>query len=174
MVPLAMSGTVQVFSKYCLSASLAAGLSFPVATLAKSAKMVPVMIGSILLGGQSFGARQIAQAAAIVGGTSIVTLAEGGGKKGKGNSMAGLAFIALALACDGTVGGVQRRLKAKCRKEKVEVKPYDMMFWNNLYSMIAAAVFSAARGEIRQGLAYCRANPEILSKIIKYSICGAM
>eukprot|EP00929_Paragymnodinium_shiwhaense_P015024 TRINITY_DN123026_c0_g1_i1.p1 TRINITY_DN123026_c0_g1~~TRINITY_DN123026_c0_g1_i1.p1 ORF type:complete len:331 (+),score=99.04 TRINITY_DN123026_c0_g1_i1:69-1061(+) len=168
------SGTIQVMSKYCLSASLAAGLSFPVATLAKSAKMVPVMIGSLLLGGATFSARQIAQAAAIVGGTTIVTLAEAGGKKGKANSMAGLAFIALALACDGTVGGVQRRLKAKCRKENIKEKPYDLMFWNNLYSMLAAAVFSAARGEISQGLAYCKANPAILSQIVKFSICGAL
>merc|ERR1719163_312240 len=108
MVPLAMSGTVQVFSKYCLSASLAAGLSFPVATLAKSAKMVPVMIGSLLIGGATFTNRQIAQATAIVGGTSIVNLSEGGGK-GKSSSSLGLLYILAALGCDGIVGGVQKR-----------------------------------------------------------------
>merc|ERR1719217_691881 len=97
------TGLCQVLSKYCLSASLAAGLSFPVATLAKSAKMVPVMIGSLLLGGQKFSLRQVAQATAIVGGTSIVTLSEGGGK-GKGSTGKGLALILLALGCDGMVG----------------------------------------------------------------------
>merc|ERR1711972_889654 len=107
------SGCGQVLSKYCLSASLAAGLSFPVATLAKSAKMVPVMIGSLILGGQQFSQRQIAQASAIVGGTSIVTLSEGGGKKGQGNSGLGIALILIALGLDGLVGGVQKRLKGE-------------------------------------------------------------
>lgn len=73
------AGLGQVVSKYCLSASLAAGLSFPVATLAKAAKLVPVMIGS-LLAGQMFSIRQLVQASAIVGGTGLVTLSEGGGK----------------------------------------------------------------------------------------------
>jgi UDP-galactose transporter B1 len=35
--------------------ALANGLSFPVATLAKSGKMAPVMIGSLILGGASYG-----------------------------------------------------------------------------------------------------------------------
>merc|ERR1719217_314235 len=111
------TGLCQVLSKYCLSASLAAGLSFPVATLAKSAKLVPVMIGSLLLGGASFSARQVSQAVAIVGGTSIVTLSEGGGKS-KRNTAMGLLLIGLALACDGLVGGLQKWLKVQLRAKK--------------------------------------------------------
>eukprot|EP00913_Durusdinium_trenchii_P000271 g245.t1 len=53
--------------KYCMSASLAVGLSFPVATMAKSAKMVPVMIGSLVLGSARFSSAELGQAAAIVG-----------------------------------------------------------------------------------------------------------
>ena len=78
-----------------MSASLSVGLSFSVATMAKSAKMVPVMrlgfvlpetpavelllspeqlrIGSLLLGSKTFGSAQIAQAAAIVSGTGLIS-----------------------------------------------------------------------------------------------------
>jgi len=170
---LATSGVGQVVSKYCLSASLAAGLSFPVATLAKSAKMVPVMIGSLLLGGASFSARQVAQAVAIVGGTGVVTLSEGGGK-GKKSTAVGLSLIALALACDGMVGGVQRRVKAICKEEKKKELPFDMMFWTNFYMAVAALAFATVKSEMREGVRFCRANPSMMSQIAKFSACGAM
>jgi UDP-galactose transporter B1 len=167
------TGLCQVLSKYCLSASLASGLSFPVATLAKSAKMVPVMIGSLLIGGATFTSRQIAQAAAIVGGTSIVNLSEGGGK-GKSSSTLGLLYILAALGCDGVVGGVQKRMKAELKSRGLKELPYDMMFWQNLYMAVCAAVFAAVLGELKTGYAFCRANPAIGSAIAKFAVCGAM
>lgn len=170
---LLYTGLGQVLSKYCLSASLAAGLSFPVATLAKSAKMVPVMLGSFIFGGQRFTSRQVSQAAAIVGGTSLVTLSEGSGKRGNSSAL-GLSLVLLALACDGVVGGVQKRLKVRCREEKKLERPYDMMFWTNFYMALAAFAAAALRGELRRGLAFCRANPSIFSQIVKFSACGAM
>jgi UDP-galactose transporter B1 len=53
--PFLLSGLSQVCSKAFTSLALANGLSFPVATLAKSGKMAPVMIGSLILGGASYG-----------------------------------------------------------------------------------------------------------------------
>lgn len=170
---LALSGSLQVVSKYCLSASLAAGLSFPVATLAKSAKMVPVMIGSLFLGGATFSQRQLSQAAAIVGGTSIVTLAEGG-NKGKKSSGLGLLLILFALACDGVVGGVQKRLKNKLKEMKKKEKPYDLMFWSNFYMAVAALIMAVLKKELGPGAKYLRENPQIYSQILKFSVCGAM
>jgi UDP-galactose transporter B1 len=170
---LASSGFLQVLSKYCLSASLAAGLSFPVATLAKSAKMVPVMIGSLLIGGQKFGNRQLAQAAAIVGGTSLVTLSEGGGKGG-GNSGKGLLLVLGALACDGFVGGQQKRLKSKCKEENKKVRPYDLMFWSNFYMAVGSVVAATAFSEMRPGFKFLRENPELLQQVLKFGVCGAM
>jgi len=53
--PFVSSGFSQVCSKGFTSLALANGLSFPVATLAKSGKMAPVMIGSLILGGAKYG-----------------------------------------------------------------------------------------------------------------------
>ena len=53
--PFLSSGLSQVCSKAFTSLALANGLSYPVATLAKSGKMAPVMIGSLILGGASYG-----------------------------------------------------------------------------------------------------------------------
>jgi len=220
-----ISGASQVSSKAFTSLSLAHGLSFPVATLAKSGKMAPVMAGQLLLGGASYGIRDYMQVAAIVLGTAILSL----GKKvrtrifsliyysfsllailpvcnqnftlsdpmfvwklswaltlvkptitnqqkgGESHStLVGLFFILLSLTMDGVTGGLQKRLKADMNKVGIKPKPYDFMFWTNLYMMIVAIFISFVLGEFTQGIAYCVSNADLWSLIIKFSICSAI
>jgi UDP-galactose transporter B1 len=175
-IPLRMfgiSGAAQVSAKACTSLALANGLSFPVATLAKSGKMAPVMAGSLLLGGASYTTREYLQVAAIIGGTAIVSL---GKKKGDGssNSMAGIFYIVMSLVLDGVTAGFQKRLKTETAKVGVKPKPYDFMFWTNLFMCLTATVVAGVLGEINSGIAYLMANPEILNKIIKFAVCSAV
>jgi UDP-galactose transporter B1 len=168
----AISGAAQVSAKACTSLALANGLSFPVATLAKSGKMMPVMLGSLILGGATYSLREYLQVAAIIGGTCIVSM--GKKKGGASSSMLGVAYIILSLVLDGVTAGFQKRLKAETAKAGVKPKPYDFMFWTNLYMCLTALVISGALNEIGSGLAYCTANPEIMEKIIKFAICSAV
>mmetsp|Transcript_21301 Transcript_21301/g.43699 ORF Transcript_21301/g.43699 Transcript_21301/m.43699 type:complete len:324 (+) Transcript_21301:873-1844(+) len=169
----AISGAAQVSAKACTSLALANGLSFPVATLAKSGKMAPVMAGSLLLGGASYSLREYLQVAAIIGGTAIVSM---GKKKGGGSasSAMGVFYIVLSLALDGVTAGFQKRLKVETAKAGVKPKPYDFMFWTNLYMSLTALVFAAALGEVTSGMAFLSENPEIFSKIIKFAVCSAV
>lgn len=168
----ACTGATQVAAKYCTNAALANGVSFPVATLAKSGKMVPVMLGSLLLGGASYSIRQYLQVAAIVGGTAIVSMSKpkAGGSQG---SALGLVFIASSLVLDGVTGGVQKRVKTEAKKRGVVPKPYDYMFWTNAYMLATAVVFALARGELVRGTSFCLANPNVLTKIVKFGACSA-
>ncbi len=175
-IPLKMfgiSGASQVSAKACTSLALANGLSFPVATLAKSGKMAPVMAGSLLLGGATYSIREYLQVAAIIGGTAIVSM---GKKKGgsSSNSALGVAYIISSLLLDGVTAGFQKRLKAETAKAGVKPKPYDFMFWTNLFMCLTAAVFALVLGEFTSGLAFTASNPEIFSKIIKFALCSAM
>jgi UDP-galactose transporter B1 len=175
-IPLRMfgiSGAAQVSAKACTSLALANGLSFPVATLAKSGKMAPVMAGSLLLGGATYTMREYLQVAAIIGGTAIVSL---GKKKGGGgdNSMMGVFYILMSLVLDGVTAGFQKRLKTETSKIGVKPKPYDFMFWTNLFMCLTACVVAGALGEVQSGVAFLVANPEILSKITKFAICSAV
>ena len=169
----AISGASQVTAKACTSLALANGLSFPVATLAKSGKMAPVMLGSLILGGASYSIREYLQVAAIIGGTAIVSM---GKKKGGGSSssMMGVAYIVLSLVLDGVTAGFQKRLKEETKKAGVKPKPYDFMFWTNWYMCVTAVVISCALNEVKPGLAFCTANPEIFEKIIKFALCSAV
>ena len=175
-IPLRMfgiSGAAQVSAKACTSLALANGLSFPVATLAKSGKMAPVMAGSLILGGASYDIREYLQVAAIIGGTAIVSM---GKKKGGGSasSTMGVVYIVLSLALDGVTAGFQKRLKTETAKVGVKPKPYDFMFWTNLFMCLTAAVIALGLGEMNSGVAFCLGNPEIMSKIIKFAICSAV
>jgi UDP-galactose transporter B1 len=168
----ALSGGTQVCAKAFTSLALASGVSFPVVTLAKSGKMVPVMMGSLIFGGASYTLREYLSVLAIIVGTTIVST----GKKSSGpdSSMLGIAFVILSLACDGVVGGMQARLQAQCRVRNTEPKPYDMMFWTNLFMALTAAAFAVVLGEATTGIQFCLENPVILEKIIKFSVCSAI
>lgn len=72
-----ISGASQVSAKAFLSLALANGLSFPVATLAKTAKMAPVMAGQLILGGAAYTMREYVQVLAIISGTAILSLQKG-------------------------------------------------------------------------------------------------
>jgi UDP-galactose transporter B1 len=56
----------------------------------------------------------------------------------------------------------------------VNAKPYDFMFWTNLYMGITAAVFAAALGELTSGVQFCLSNPVIFEKILKFAVCSAI
>jgi len=168
-----LSGTAQVFAKAFNSLALSSGVSFPVVTLAKSGKMVPVMIGSILLGGKKYTLREYAAVGAIIAGTVLVS-SGGKAKAGEASSLLGIAYIALSLGMDGITGGMQSRIKEKAKSLSIKLKPYDFMFWTNLFMSVIAAGIALVRGELHTGIDFCLKNPVIMEKIIKFAICSAV
>eukprot|EP00927_Polykrikos_kofoidii_P044931 TRINITY_DN387_c0_g1_i2.p1 TRINITY_DN387_c0_g1~~TRINITY_DN387_c0_g1_i2.p1 ORF type:complete len:320 (-),score=56.50 TRINITY_DN387_c0_g1_i2:208-1167(-) len=171
-IPYLISGSLQVSAKYCTTASMVAGVSFPVATLAKSSKMVPVMIGSLLLGKAKYSFREYMNVALIVGGTAVVSTA--GKSKGGESSLLGLAFLIAALACDGIVGGTQKGLKKAMAEKQMKEKNFEMQFMTNFYMMITACVFCVAMGEAAPGYKFLVDNPEIFTDVLKFSLCSAL
>eukprot|EP01083_Nonionella_stella_P084244 233155_1 len=135
--------------------------------------MAPVMLGSLILGGATYSMRQYLQVAAIIGGTAIVSM---GKKKGgaSASSSLGVVYIIMSLVLDGVTAGFQKRLKAETAAAGVKPKPYDFMFWTNLFMCLTAIVISGALNEVGPGLAFCTANPEIFEKICKFALCSAV
>jgi UDP-galactose transporter B1 len=170
----AVSGASQVTSKACTSLALANGLSFPVATLAKSGKMAPVMMGSLLLGGASYRLREYLQVLAIIGGTAIVSMGKKKSGGESGSSVMGVVYIVGSLVFDGITAGFQKRLQRDMSQVDLQPKPYDFMFWTNLFMCATAIVIALVLGELTSGAAFCAANPEIFSKIVQFSACSAI
>jgi len=168
------SGTSQVCSKAFTGLSLARGLSFPVATLAKSGKMAPVMCGQFILGGDRYNFREYVQVGLIVCGTSLLSLSKSSNKNGNQTSTTiGLLFILLSLVMDGVTAGVQKRLKN--RMEQVGFKPtsYEFLFWTNLYMFAVALLISAGTGDFIRGWQFCY-DREIWWMILRFCACSAV
>lgn len=171
--PFVASGLSQVCSKAFTSLALANGLSFPVATLAKSGKMAPVMIGSLILGGASYGLRDYLQVLAIIAGTAVLSMGKNKSDSSSSSTL-GVAFIILSLIMDGITGGVQKRLLSEMKRSNIKLQPYDMLTFTNLFMMIFALLISTFLGEFTQGITYCSHNPEVFALIWKFSLCSAI
>jgi len=168
-----ITGMSQVSSKAFTALSLANGVSYPVAILAKSAKMAPVMTGSMILGGAVYSLRDYIQIGMILIGTAIVSMGKGKGGKSYSTPM-GLLFIILSLVMDGITGGVQKRILQENNATRNKPKPYDFMLFTNFYMMLIAFLMSILTHDIISGMTYCTSNPEIIPMIAKFSVCSAI
>jgi solute carrier family 35 (UDP-galactose transporter), member B1 len=171
--PFAISGLAQVCAKACTSLALANGLSFPVATLAKSGKMAPVMLGSLCLGGAAYTMRDYLHVGMIIGGTALVSM--GKHHSGPSDSLLGLAFILGSLFWDGITGGYQKRFQRDVvQQQQIPVKPYDFMLYTNLYMLLTALLVAAALGDLTSGSRFVMEHPTILGQLLQFCACSAL
>lgn len=75
---------------------------------------------------------------------------------------------------DGITGGIQKRLKTDMARVGLSPKPYDFMLFTNMSMCAVALVISLALGEVVLGYQFCIANPQIMTLVVKYSICSAV
>jgi UDP-galactose transporter B1 len=175
--PFVSSGASQVFSKAFTSLSLAAGLSFPVCILAKSAKIVPVMLGQLILGGSSYTVRDYCLAVAIVGGTAMLSLGESKGEKEEqqhANTFMGISFIIMSLAMDGVTAGLQKRLKRNALVANKVPTPCDFLLYTNVSMAATALTIALVTDDWRQGWAFTVENPALLRMILTCCVCSAI
>ena len=109
---------VYVFAMYTSNEALKY-VSYPAQALAKSCKMVPVMIGSIVLAGKKYALQKYAAVALVTLGITAFQFATPS-KKGKGghksgdagpSEAAGLGLLAVSLVLDGLSGPGQELIK---------------------------------------------------------------
>jgi len=153
-------------------------VSFPTQILGKSCKMVPVMIGGIVLGGKKYSLSQYAQVILITLGVVVFNFG-GKSKKGSSDSTYGLVLIFISLIMDMVTGGLQDRVKAKTKELNAEAKGakptmHESMFYTNLSGAIVALALAAATGQLMPGIAFCQKYPEVMTAILVYSLASAV
>jgi UDP-galactose transporter B1 len=170
--PFFTTGVSQVFSKALTSLALAAGLSFPICILAKSAKIVPVMIGQLLLGGSQYTFRDYLFAALIVIGTALLSAGSKKQKDDNSSTPMGLLFILLSLVMDGVTAGLQKRLKRTY--STAPPTTYDFLLFTNLSMGAVAFTISLGTLDMSQGLSFLEMNPAVAHMVLKVCICSAI
>ena len=170
-----LSGVSQVCSKALTCLSLASGLSFPVATMTKSAKMAPVMMGQLFLGGTQYCWGEYLQVAAIIVGTALLGLGKSQGEEMAPSSMLGVAFILLSLVMDGLTGGLQKRAKRDATAAgRQPIKGFEFMMYTNMHMCWVAFGIANLNGHLVDGISYCLQDKLICSLIFKFCVCSAI
>merc|ERR1712028_82264 len=174
----AITGATQVLAKAMTQKAQIFGVPFFVATLVKNAKMVPVMVGAIVMAGQKYKFRKWVQVGLIIFGVVLVTV----GKKKSGkdaaaneNEAIGLGCLMLALVCDGATGGIQTNMKDQYKEDHgKKLQSYDLMLFTNLMMLLVAIGASTALDQLFSGVAFVSANPELMVALAKFSACSAI
>mmetsp|Transcript_34786 Transcript_34786/g.69317 ORF Transcript_34786/g.69317 Transcript_34786/m.69317 type:complete len:358 (-) Transcript_34786:524-1597(-) len=154
-------------------------VSYPTQVLGKSCKMVPVMAGSIVLGGKSYSAIEYFQVVMITIGVCMFNLL-GKKKKAGEDSTLGLLLIGFSLVMDAVTGGLQDKVKRRTKELNPEAgeKPvptmHESMFWTNLAGFIMAVVLAGCTGQLTDGFSFCTRNPEVLWAVLIYSLASAV
>jgi solute carrier family 35 (UDP-galactose transporter), member B1 len=177
LAPFFQSGASQLAAKALMSLSLSAGLSFPVVTLAKSAKIVPVMLGQLFMGGSSYAMRDYLFAVLIVVGTALLSA---GGKTADDdhelaqsrNTLSGLVLIFASLTADGFTGGLQKKLK----RVTASLAPttYDFLYYSHMAQLLVAVVICVVTRELWAAPLYLVQNPVVWWPVLASCICSAV
>ena len=157
------------------SSNLALGyMSYPAQALAKSCKLIPVMLSRFLLMKEvRYTRREIIQVIAITAGICVFMMgAEGGGgsgKKEKETSWLGLGLCIFSLALDGYTGPAQEKLN----KVHPKLPMSAMMLMLNFWALVITGVGLVVTGQMWTGLAFCAANPSIVPEAALFSLLAA-
>jgi UDP-galactose transporter B1 len=175
MMPFFQSGCSQVFAKAFVSMSLANGLSFAVCTLAKSAKLIPVLACGILLGGATLSLRDCVFALFIVSGTAVLSMTKSShGKLESSNHSTpiGLLLILASLTMDGVTAGLQKRLKKSTASQPPGVP--EFLFFCSASMAVTAFFIALCTGELREGIALLQMDTTIRRMVAVACLCSAV
>eukprot|EP00545_Synedropsis_sp_CCMP1620_P009481 CAMPEP_0119015986 /NCGR_PEP_ID=MMETSP1176-20130426/11755_1 /TAXON_ID=265551 /ORGANISM="Synedropsis recta cf, Strain CCMP1620" /LENGTH=391 /DNA_ID=CAMNT_0006969311 /DNA_START=124 /DNA_END=1296 /DNA_ORIENTATION=- len=153
--PCALSNTMSSWSQY---ASLKY-VSFPVQTVFKSSKIIPVMIMGKVLKGTKYPMSQYAEALCITAGVAIFSFAS---KKPKADqtddtAMIGLIFLLLYICFDSFTSQWQARVYDKYGRDNVD--PYQMMLGVNSSAIVITTAGLILTGDFPIVYEFLTANP---------------
>ena len=168
-------------------------ISYPAMVLAKSCKLVPVMVMNVLLYRRAFARHKyIVVALVTVGITIFMGFGEGGDKKhsakGQDNpamwhSVIGMTYLLINLILDGATNSTQDEIFARYK-----VSGQQMMLWINLLCTLLTSLISilplpyipvlhpskGGESEFKNALEFLRTHPTIIYPLAQFALTGAL
>jgi len=165
--PCALSNTMSSWSQY---ASLRY-VSFPVQTVFKSSKIIPVMIMGKVLKGTSYPTTQYVEAALITIGVAIFSVASKSSSTESSTEMIGLLFMCMYITFDCFTSQWQDKIYVKYGRPNVD--PYQMMLGVNSSAIVITTVGLIITGDFPKVYEFLLANPSVLQYNIVTAITSA-
>jgi adenosine 3'-phospho 5'-phosphosulfate transporter B2 len=152
--PCALSNTISSWSQY---ASLKY-VTFPVQTVFKSSKIIPVMMMGRFLKGTNYPLSQYGEAFLITCGVAIFSVLSKESDKGASSTETlGLIFLLMYVSSDSFTSQWQSRVYADYGKENVD--PYQMMLGVNVNAIVITTTGLILSGDLPIVLEFLVANP---------------
>ncbi|CAH1417137.1 unnamed protein product [Lactuca virosa] len=151
-------------------------ISYPAQVLAKSSKMIPVMLMGSLVYGIRYTFQEYLCSLLVAGGVSIFALAKTSSKTinklANPNAPLGYGLCFLNLVFDGFTNATQDSISARYPKTNA----WDMMLGMNLWGTVYNTVFMFGWPEASgyEAVQFCKHNPEAAWDILYYCLCGAI
>ncbi|XP_071451125.1 adenosine 3'-phospho 5'-phosphosulfate transporter 2 [Hetaerina americana] len=141
-------------------------LNYPTQVIFKCCKLIPVLIGSILIQGKRYGIIDFVAATCMCLGLSLFTLADS--MVSPNFNLLGVFMISSALVCDAAIGNVQEKsMKAhKAANNEVVVYSYAIGF-------VYLFVIMLITGDLQRGITFFSKHPwETYGYGLMFSITG--
>jgi adenosine 3'-phospho 5'-phosphosulfate transporter B2 len=137
-LPCSLSNTISSWAQYaCL-----AYVSFPLQSIFKSAKVIPVMLMGKLVQNVSYSYVEYLEAAMITTGVFLFSIHQGGSRNSNTNEFYGVILLFVYVTADSFTSQYQSSIYAKYGR----VDQYHMMFGVNMWSMVISFVSMIGAG----------------------------
>ncbi|XP_043279067.1 adenosine 3'-phospho 5'-phosphosulfate transporter 2 [Venturia canescens] len=141
-------------------------LNYPTQVIFKSCKLIPVLIGSIIIQGKKYGPLDFISAGLLCIGLALFTLADS--MISPRFNMIGVVMISCALICDAIIGNLQEKSMKQYKATNTEVVLYS--YGIGFVYLLMILFFT---GELASGAAFCLQHPvETYGYALVFSLCG--
>ena len=149
-------------------------ISYPAQVLAKSCKMIPVMIMGTILGGKRYGSLEYACAGLIAMGISLFAQRSSNASASKlvaPNAPWGYFLCVTNLLLDGYTNAEQDEVQKRFRETTPLHTMCFMNFWGGLYYGAYLFIISNSGSQL---LSFCRQHPNAAYDVLLFCLCGAI
>ncbi|XP_073294155.1 UDP-galactose/UDP-glucose transporter 3-like [Primulina huaijiensis] len=151
-------------------------ISYPAQVLAKSSKMIPVMLMGTLVYGIKYTFPEYFCTLLVAGGVSGFALLKTSSKTirklARPNAPLGYGLCFLNLAFDGFTNATQDSITARYPKTSAWNIMLGMNLWGTIYNVIFMFGLPNAMGY--DAIQFCKLHPEAAWDILLYCLCGAV
>lgn len=151
-------------------------ISYPAQVLAKSSKMIPVMLMGTIVYGIKYSFPQYICTFLVAGGVSAFALAKTSSKTisklAHPNSPLGYGLCFLNLTFDGFTNATQDSIKEKYPETGAWEIMLGMNLWGTIYNVVYMFGWPEAGGF--EAVRFCQEHPEAARDILMYCLCGAV
>lgn len=163
--PCSISNTLSSYGQY----EALNYVSFPLQTISKSTKVVPVMLMGKVLNKKKYKWVEYLEAVMISAGVSVFALDTASAASGGSTELKGIACLALYIIADSFTSQWQSRVY----REHKGVDQYQMMFAVNVWSILFTLGGLLANSEFFSTLTFLQENPPAIWDQVLISVTSA-